>query len=800
MKKNCNKFCDFSMIALCFIILMLITKLFDFLDMESFLKAVIHSLATSSFIILAVFVVYYLISILSKKFADCFMSILLGIMIASEIGLTIYSHESGQLMGAELFLRPMSEIIQTVRSSMSLFWVVVAVIAVIVCFSLLTYFARKKIKSSSVSIVVFSLMLLSIPAAFFVDDIMDGSDNIQKRNRETSKLWYLLLSSMNSHDIDDGSEVVYDEKLIDEFLSENPEYIVPDKHYPLERIDRTPDVLGRYFKESDVKPDVVIILVESLGVEMMGSDGFSPFIDSLAQNSLYWKNCLSTTIRSYGAVPAITSSTVGPKGFQFGVMPEHNSLFSIMQSNGYNTNVFYGGDFTFDCISEYLVAQNVDYMSDFYAEYSKNFDMNLGNWWGYYDHIMFDKSIDKIKGMDSPMFNLLITITNHESLNINDEIRHKEYSDRADRIIYRMSPDKASLYKKNKMRFCSMLYTDDCVRDFINAYKELPNYDNTIFIITGDHSSGLILKNKLSYHTVPLIIWSPMLEEPSTFNSIVTHNDIAPSINALLRNKFNLRTPNMVHWAGDGLDTSEQMNFKKKMIHVNYNREMRELVYDDYVYWTKNQWEAEQVNKLDSNIDMKIVYDDSLLSLMNKKLELYKYIYRYTYFNNKLTQIPINEGKDYEVFKSLSENRKVKCQTPKKKPSEIGSKRFDIFDEIVVNENVDKIKVTIDAEVFVNDSLWQDEYMDLVVECKEIDSDKKTVYIDKFSKFINADIIRDDSWYDMSVSKEFMVSRDKRHAISIYISSSRYDDQWVAGSTVTIGERDAVIMVTKSEP
>lgn len=156
------------MIALCFIILMLITKLFDFLDMESFLKAVIHSLATSSFIILAVFVVYYLISILSKKFADCFMSILLGIMIASEIGLTIYSHESGQLMGAELFLRPMSEIIQTVRSSMSLFWVVVAVIAVIVCFSLLTYFARKKIKSSSVSIVVFSLMLLSIPAAFFL--------------------------------------------------------------------------------------------------------------------------------------------------------------------------------------------------------------------------------------------------------------------------------------------------------------------------------------------------------------------------------------------------------------------------------------------------------------------------------------------------------------------------------------------------------------------------------------------------------------------------------------------------------
>lgn len=785
---------DFSATALCFIIIMLATKLFDFISFNVLLKSLLHSLVTSSFIVLLTFVIYIFISLFSKKTANIFSSILFGTIILSESTLSFYTQESGQLMGAELFIRPLEETTQTVLASISIISVLLLIVVIIGGFSLLSHFVRKKTKGKTSSIIIIILALLSIPSTFFIDNILDN--NIEARNDEASKTWYMVLTTLTLENTDVDTDIAFNETLIDEFLSENPEHIVPDKYYPLERVDNTPDVLGQYFEDIDVRPDIVFILVESLGSEVMGNNGFAPFIDSLANKSLYWKNCLSTTTRSYGAVPAITSSTIGPKGFQFGVMPQHNSLFSILESNDYQTNAFYGGDFNFDCISEYLIAQDIDYMSDFYEEFTSGNDKNLGNWWGYFDHVMFEKSIEKIKDINVPMFNLLITITNHEALDIKDEKKEKEYLEKADNIISAMNPDKADAFSKNKMRFCSMLYTDDCIRDFITDYKKMPNYENTIFVITGDHASGLIINNKLSFHTVPLIVWSPMLKESHVFNSIVTHNDIAPSINALLRDKYHLDTPQYVHWISDGLDTSSQMNFNKKMLHVNYERQMREIIYDDYIYWTKNKWESELVNKIDENLNIEIVYDDSLKSALNKKLELYKYICRYTYHNNKLTKNPINKN-DYKVIHKLHNNKKIVCSTPNKKPSEIGAKHFELFEDVLV-ENISKAKINLDASIFINDSLWQDKYMDLVFECKEIESGESTYYTDKITKFITADIIRDEEWYELSVSKEFILNKGKRYYISVYVSSVIYDDQWVAGSKLSVGEWDAEISAPNS--
>lgn len=775
--------------AFCFLCAMLVIKIFDFLTFESFLRAATHCLVTSGIIVLIIFVIHSLSRLISNKFADWISSVLFGIIVFGEIGLTIYTHESGQLMGKELFIRPFSEMMQTVLAAMSIFSVIIITLAIIGGFVLLTYFARKRWQKRWMSLSVIALMTISILSILFIDNILDDSGKLEERNNETSKMWFMTISSLSADDEPDNTNITYNEQLVDDFLAENPNYLIPDKEYPLERADNTPDVLGHYFRESDKKPDIVLIIVESLGNEMMGT-GFSPYIDSLAKHSLYWKNCLSTTTRSYGAVPAITASVVGPKGFQFGVMPEHNSLFNILKTNGYRTNAFYGGDFSFDCISEYLIAQDIDYMSDFYNEY-KSGDKDLGGWWGYFDHVMFSRSIDEIKKMESPMFNVLITITNHEALNIRDERKKSEYIHKADMVLNSMEPKDAETYGKNKMRFCSMLYTDDCIRDFINKYKQLPSFDNTIFIITGDHSSGLIVNNRLSYFRVPLIIWSPMLDKNGTFNSIVTHNDVAPSVNALLRDKYQLDTPEYVHWISDGLDTSNAMHFDKKMIHVNYNREMREMVYNKYFYWTKTQWYNEGVAEINENIDITPINDDALMAQMNQKLELYKYIIRYTYYNNKLTKHPIVKATNYQISNELHEKSKIKCTTPNKKPSVVGVRTFNLFDDIKIDDNVQKIKVSLNAEVFINDSLWQDEYMDLVFQLNDMK------YTDKFSKFVKSDILRKGKWYDLSVSKEFIAKESDELILSVYISSVKYDDQWVGGSAITIGDRHLKVEVAK---
>lgn len=222
---------------------------------------------------------------------------------------------------------------------------------------------------------------------------------------------------------------------------------------------------------------------------------------------------------------------------------------------------------------------------------------------------------------------------------------------------------------------------------------------------------------------------------------------------------------------------------------------MREMIYDDYMYWTANQWEAELVNKIDENLGMEIIYNDSLKNSLNKKMELYKYIYRYTYYNDKLTKYPITNNREYSVLSEFKKGNKIICTTPDKKPSEVGYKTFNVFKDIDIAEYAEKIKVTLEADVYINDSLWQDEYMDIVVSCKDMESGITTDYIDKVNKFIKSDIIRDDEWYVLSMSKEFAVKNDKSYNISIFLSSVRYDDQWVGGSTLTVGKRHVKIEV-----
>lgn len=795
MKYKLQSYSNICATALCFICAMLLIKLIDFKSVDIFFKALLHGLVTSGFMLLAVCAIHFILCLFSEKCANCVSSIILAIIVFGEAGLTIYTNQSGQLMGKELFIRPVSEIMQTIVATTSIFLLILSIIAIIGGFILLTHFARKMLQGKWIVIVVSTIMVLSVPSIFFVDNVLDKSENIEARNHEASKVWFMLRTNLNSAREINSTNVDYDERLIDEFLSDNPDFVVPDKHYPLERIDNTQDVLGQYFNSTKTKPDIVIIVVESLGNEMMGPNGFSPFIDSLAHKSLFWKNCLSTTTRSYGAVPSITGSVIGPKGFQFGVMPEHNSLLKILKKNGYKTNAYYGGDFGFDCISEYLIAQGTDYMSDFYNDYKKSGDPNLGNWWGYFDHVMLERSFERIKTDSSPMLNLLITITNHEALNIKDEVKKNAYAEQAEKIIAKMEPERAAKYEKNKMRYCTMLYTDDCVRDFINKYRQHPNFENTIFVITGDHSSGLIINNKLSYHTVPLIIWSPLLKCSKTFPSVVTHNDITPSLTAFLRDKYHLNTPEYVHWIGDGLDTASHMRIDKRMVHVNYNREMRELIYGKYLYWTANQWEAEQATEIDNNLDLNIIDDDSLKAHLNSKLELYKYICRYTYYNNRLTQHPVLKDSSLRILKTINKKNKLICTTPNKEPEKAGLKKFNLFNPIETDKNISKIKVTLDANVFINDSLWQDQYMDLVFECVDKETNTKTEYVDKITKFIKSDNIRKNQWYDLSVSKEFVVNNDSKHTVSIYLSSVRYNDQWVANSTLTIGERTAKIEV-----
>jgi uncharacterized sulfatase len=90
----------------------------------------------------------------------------------------------------------------------------------------------------------------------------------------------------------------------------------------------------------------------------------------------------------------------------------------------------------------------------------------------------------------------------------------------------------------------------------IASYRTRPDFNNTIFVITGDHRMPEIpMTSKLDRYHVPFIVYSPLLKRPSTFNSISTHLDVTPTFVSFLRNYAHIDAPLINNWIGKGIDT-----------------------------------------------------------------------------------------------------------------------------------------------------------------------------------------------------------------------------------------------------
>ena len=119
--------------------------------------------------------------------------------------------------------------------------------------------------------------------------------------------------------------------------------------------------------------------------------------------------------------------------------------------------------------------------------------------------------------------------------------------------------EKTKNFNRNyQQQFSTVLYFDDALRYFFYEFSKLPSFNNTIFVITGDHRMPEIpISTQLDRFHVPLVIYSPMLKKAAKFSSVVTHFDITPSLLALLDADSIISRPKAAAWIGHGLDDEE---------------------------------------------------------------------------------------------------------------------------------------------------------------------------------------------------------------------------------------------------
>ena len=761
-------------IAGLYLLLLTVLKLVEFflLDLDApnrfqlLANAVAYNLVVASWVVLAAGLLYFLVSLLSRRVAVVLAAVFYALLLLSEVGLLFYSLHNGYLLGCELVARPLAESWTATRGAVGVVLPIVLPLLVVGGFIALSLWRARKVSrvvwAVPAVVVVFALLSLFFKPSHLVVN--------QYAYFILNKTHYLCVDSydyFHHPGTSNGTAAdipAYDESLVGELLATHPEWGTPaDLRYPLER-PFTPDTfLNACFLPSDSRPNIVFILVESLGHEFMGT-GAMPFVDSLAATGLYWPNCLSATTRSYGAIPAVTGSVGGPRSFQFGTMPDHNSLLSLLKDAGYDTRSYYSGDYTFDCIYEYLTAQRIDHLVSFYDEYCALPESARPNWWGYNDDTLFVRTLRDLNqsSISNSQFSILTTLTMHDKLRLADPALQASYERRA-----------KSLKHSTNLPLLSCLFTDDCLRSFFHAYSLRPDFRNTLFVITGDHASGHQRGDKLSYHHVPLILWSPLVSQPQQFNHIVTHNDIAPALYSLLASKYNLSAQPTVHWLGDGLGPTP-----KTLLVVNYMHEITDIIYHNCYYQSASRFGPEELYTFGSDMLLTPCSSTATLDSCRRQLDLMRYLYAYTYYANRLTAHPL-DARHYTLVRRYRPGVDILCRYPDQLPSIASNNKYDILpaSQLRTTEGYSSVRVTVEADVDLDTNLSMLQYPDIRFCFSGAENLREG---DRLAKFITT------GGRHLSVAKVFPLSDSLPNTLRVELCTPYDDRYFVPGVTLTL--------------
>ncbi|MDQ2863719.1 MAG: LTA synthase family protein, partial [Bacteroidota bacterium] len=435
--------------------------------------------------------IFLLLYCINKKFARVFFVIFSLFLIIIHAALAEYFLETLVPLGADLLGYSLADIKQTVGAagiSMTFVFGIVLILAFII---LLFITIPKKLQAGPrLSIAAFGLFVLA--AICSVSAITyrwrpgeEFSNNISlNKSYYFYKNCYAALYSNNKINVDN-----------DEAVTANSFHYVDEEHFPfLHTVDST-DVLSPFFNKSTKQPNLVFIVVEGLGRAFSNNDAylgsFTPFLDSLSGKSLYWSNFLSSGGRTFAMLPSIFGSLPFSKnGFlELGNdMPKHASLLSVLKNNGYVTNFFYGGDASFDNMNLFLKMNGTNVYDEktFTSNYAKMPLSNNGFTWGYGDEEVLRKCNEVNAAIDKPSCNVIMTLSTHSPFLISEQDKYLALFEQRMNELQFTDAQKQE-HRRYQDQYATILYADNAIRNFINEYKSLPDFANTIFVVTGDH-------------------------------------------------------------------------------------------------------------------------------------------------------------------------------------------------------------------------------------------------------------------------------------------------------------------------
>lgn len=269
-----------------------------------------------------------------------------------------------------------------------------------------------------------------------------------------------------------------------------------------------PDSLGLIGKEQLMHKNVVVIILESFSQEYMGCynkgimPSFTPFLDSLYQHSVVYQGRANGK-KSIEGIPAVFGSIPTLMTFPL-IMSDYrddsmNALPNVLRSNGYHTAFFHGsynGVMNFDKLCQKFGFNEYYGMNEYMADrHSKESDYD--GCWGIYDEFFLQYMVRRMSTFRQPFMAGVFTLSSHHP--------------------YTMQPGHENDFNEGPHPLCRVvMYSDYALRKFFDAARKTDWYENTIFVITADHSGQGLSREYNDYngwYRIPMMFYIPKHEE-----------------------------------------------------------------------------------------------------------------------------------------------------------------------------------------------------------------------------------------------------------------------------------------------
>ena len=227
------------------------------------------------------------------------------------------------------------------------------------------------------------------------------------------------------------------------------------------------------------KPNVMILVMESFGREYIGAFNksrkienyvsYTPFLDSLSNHSLIFTNAFANGRQSIEALPSILASVPSFK-VPFTSSPYSNqeiqSLVSVFKDKGYSTSFFHGAP---NGSMGFLGLSNILGFDNYFGKNEFNDNSLYDGYWGIWDEPFLNYVKNETDKLKEPFFSTFFSLSSHEPFYV---------------------PEKYKVFPMGDVQMHQVIgYSDNALKLFFDSAKNEPWFENTLFIITADHTN-----------------------------------------------------------------------------------------------------------------------------------------------------------------------------------------------------------------------------------------------------------------------------------------------------------------------